>query len=222
MKTLLIAENNEDFCYVVQWHFEQTGMNVLTTTKGEHALLLYQEHNPDIVLLDINLDDNVSGKEVARNIRLIDKDTPIIFMSGESKSPVDVVEGFDIGCNFFLKKPVSIDEIEAHINSLINVTRKQSLYRWENCTFNSVERTIHYNSKKKVLSEKESNVLQILADYPGQTVLMNEILYKVWSNDSMEESLRNIVSSLRKKISGMSIQIETVKNKGYRLETIID
>lgn len=218
MKKIVIAENNEDFAYVIKWHFEQKGFEVHTSNTGKEAITLYKKEVPDIVLLDINLDGEIDGKEVAKEIRNIDKYTPIIFMSGESKSPKDVVEGFDIGCNFFLKKPVSIEEIEAHILSLINKDTSKSLYKFKKCSFNPKERVFIYIDKKEYLSEKECQVLQYLSDYIHQTVTLDSVTQEVWNNTFMEESLRNIISSLRKKITGKGLQIITVKNKGYRLE----
>ena len=218
MEKILIVENNEDFSYVLKWHFEEKGFEVHTTTTGLSAIELYETHFPDLVLLDINLDEEIDGKDVARHIRSMDKKTPIIFMSGESKSPKDVVEGFEIGCNFFLKKPVSIEEIEVHINALGNKKTKQKVYKFNQCVFDTEERTLFHNGKKQSLSERENNVLEYLAIHISQTVDLYDILEEVWSDTSMEESLRNIISSLRKKISDKGLTISTIKNKGYILE----
>lgn len=58
----------------------------------------------------------------------------------------------------------------------------------------------------------------ILAEKLSETVRLDDILQKVWHDTLMEESLRNIISSLRKKIDGKGLVIQTVKNKAYRLE----
>lgn len=222
MEKILIAENNEDFSYVLKWHFEQKEYEVFTTNTGSGALELYKTSLPDIILLDINLDGEIDGeidgKDVARNIRSIDKNTPIIFMSGESKSPKDVVEGFEIGCNFFLKKPVSIEEIEAHILALENKKTIQEIFKFNHCIFNTNKRCIIQGDKRDNLSEKETLVLQYLATYLSQGIDLYDILEEVWGDTSMEESLRNVISSLRKKISDKGLIISTIKNKGYVLE----
>ncbi|SDD33102.1 response regulator transcription factor [Williamwhitmania taraxaci] len=217
MKTLLIAENNSDFAYVVEWHFQQKGMRVFTAASGKKALELYHTHSPNIVLLDISLDDDIDGKEVARRIRAKDKYTPILFMSGESKSPADVVEGFDIGCNFFLKKPVTIEEIEAHINTLQNTKSSQLVYKISGVIFNTENRTLSFDGKTEYLTEKETKVLQILADYLNNVVELQTILDNVWNGELSEESLRNNISSLRKKLASANLNIKTIKNKGYML-----
>ena len=218
MEKILVAENNEDFSYVLKWHFEQKEYEVFTTNTGSGALELYKTSLPDIILLDINLDGEIDGKDVARNIKSIDKNTPIIFMSGESKSPKDVVEGFEIGCNFFLKKPVSIEEIEAHILALENKKTIQEIFKFNHCIFNTNKRCIIQGDKRDNLSEKETLVLQYLATYLSQGIDLYDILEEVWGDTSMEESLRNVISSLRKKISDKGLIISTIKNKGYVLE----
>lgn len=220
MKKILIAENNEDFSYVLKWHFEQQGYNVITHSNGTDTITSYKEFLPDFILLDINLDGDVDGKDVAKTIRSIDKNTPIIFMSGESKSPKDVVEGFSIGCNFFLKKPVSIEEIEAHISSLDNKKIIQNIFRFSDCILYTDNRILQTKIKRVILSEKETGVLQYLASYLSQSVDLYDILEEVWIDTSMEESLRNIISSLRKKLVDTNLNISTIKNKGYLLEDI--
>lgn len=220
-KKILIAENNADFSYVIQWHFEQKGFIVLETKSGQEAIKIFESERPDIVLLDINLDDEVDGKKVARKIREQDKYTPVIFMSGESKSPTDVVEGFEIGCNFFLKKPIAIEEIEAHIITALKSIPGEKVFKYQKCDIIPSERLIKYgNNQREHLSDKENRVLTMLCDYISITVSSNDILKNVWNDEYMEESLRNIISSLRKKLINKGLKIETIKNKGYRLVTI--
>lgn len=224
MKKILITENNIDFSYVLKWHFEQKGFSVFTATTGDEAISLYEENQPDIILLDINIDGEMDGKDVARAIRSNDKTTPIIFMSGESNTPKDVVEGFDIGCNFFLKKPVSIDEIEVHILALTqnNITNNQitiqDSIQFKHCYFNPNNREITIEKQKITLSEKETAVLHYLASNLSECVNLYDILEEVWDDSFMEESLRNVISTLRKKIINTGLQITTIKNKGYLLE----
>ena len=220
MKKILIVENSKDFAYVIQWHFEQKDFQVESVSSGETAIELYQSYLPDVILLDINLDGKVNGKEVARFIRTMDKETPIIFISGESKSPQDVVEGFEIGCNFFLKKPISIEEIEVHINALQRERKVSSIYKFKQCIFNTDERTLTSNGNKENLSEKETQVLGYLAENFNKIVPLADISEEVWDDAFMEESLRNIISSLRKKINDKGLKIITIKNKGYRLEEL--
>lgn len=219
MNTILIAENNVDFAYAIEWHFEQNGFTVLSTTTGEKAIELFDKQDIAVILLDINLDGDIDGKAVARYIRSKNKTIPLIFMSGESKTPIDVVEGLNIGANYFLKKPLAISEIEAHVKAALKISESTDRqYLFERCTFVSSERIIRFENQKEYLSDKENGVLTILADHLSATVPLEDILQKVWHDTLMEESLRNIISSLRKKIEGKGLVIETVKNKGYRLE----
>ena len=214
---ILIAENNRDFAYVIQWHFEQKGFRVFFSTSGEESIALFTQNQPDIVLLDINLDDKINGKEVARRIRSLNKYVPIVFMSGENKSPADVVEGFEIGCVYFLKKPVTIEEIDIHVTTALKMKPSNSIYKFDKCSFIFDERVLISGNKKEYLSEKEAAVLRILSDRLSEIVALPDILQAVWHDTFMEESLRNVISSLRKKLAGKGLSIETIKNRGYRL-----
>jgi DNA-binding response OmpR family regulator len=217
--TILIAENNQDFAYVIQWHFEQKGYRVFSSVSGKEAIELFERNNPDIVLLDITLDDEINGKEVARKIRTLNKYVPIIFMSGENKSPADVVAGFEIGCVYFLKKPVTIEEIDIHVNAALKMKPSTPIYKFDKCSFIFENRVIVFGNKKEYLSDKEAAVLRILSDHLSEIVSLSDIMQKVWHDAFMEESLRNVISSLRKKITDKGLNIETIKNKGYQLNS---
>jgi DNA-binding response OmpR family regulator len=214
---ILIAENNQDFAYVIQWHFEQKGFRVFFSTSGEETIELFAQNQPDIVLLDINLDDEINGKEVARKIRSLNKYVPIIFMSGENKSPTDVIEGFNIGCMYFLKKPITIEEIDIHVATALKMKPSNSIYKFDKCSFIFDDRVIISENQKEYLSEKEAAVLRILSDHLLEIVPLPDILQSVWHDTFMEESLRNVISSLRRKLTDKGLSIETIKNKGYRL-----
>lgn len=217
MSTILIAENNKDFAYVIHWFFANKGHKVFSSPTGEEVLSLYEQEKPDIILLDISLDGCIDGKEVARRIRAVDKHTPILFMSGENKSPTDVVDAFGIGGNYFIKKPVSIEELDAHIQSALKRHTSKNIYGLGSLVLNVRERTLTNNGKPEALTEKESLVLKELAEQLNTLVDTATILKNVWGSDDKEESLRNCISSLRKKIEKTAITIDTVKGKGYRL-----
>lgn len=218
MSTILIVENNKDFAYVIHWFFTNKGYTVFPSDNGEEALDLYVLHSPDVILLDIGLDGKMDGKEVARRIRTNDSKTPIIFMSGENNSPIDVVDAFEIGCNFFLKKPVSLEEIEAHIKSALKIKKtKKITYDLGMIIFNVKERQLSGNNISESLTEKETQVLQSLVESRNTIVDTVDILESAWGTDDKEESLRNCISSLRKKLEKSQIIIETIKGRGYRL-----
>lgn len=218
METILLVENNRDFSYVIQWYFANKGYTVYASETGEKALVLFKEHTPTIVLMDISLDGEMSGKEVARQIRTTNQNVPIIFMSGENNSPTDVVDALGLGGNFFLKKPVSLEEIEAHV--LVALKSKQTEADEISLGQTALlfkERMIKGAHGNESLTEKESDVLQVLALQPNTVIQTSEILNRVWGDDDKEESLRNSISSLRKKLKETDLQIETVKGVGYRL-----
>lgn len=218
MKKILIAENNQDFAYALQWFLHDKGYEVRLTANGSETLDLFLSKSPDLVILDIHLDDDINGKDVAKSIKQHDGTVPIIFMSGESKSPQDVVEGFKIGCDFFLKKPITLEEIGVHIDRALQNGIDADIYRFAQTTIHTIERTIRCNNAKHHLSDKENRVLENLAQKFNQTVPQKTLMLYGWNNEYSDESLRNIISSLRKKLVDTDLQIFTQKAIGYRLE----
>ncbi len=193
MNKLLIVENNVDFAYVIDWHFQSLGMTVFSVTDGSEALKIHDSERPDAILLDINLDGEMDGKEVARKIRTKDLATPIIFMSGETNSPKDVAESHTIGCSYFLKKPISIKELEIYIKEVLKTT-EQGEYKLNNTIVNFNNRTVVFGSKTEYLSDKENQVLHLLIGNLGKVVPLEMFLKTIWNGDLAENTLRNKIS----------------------------
>lgn len=128
-----------------------------------------------------------------------------------------MVEGFEIGCVYFLKKPVTIEETDIHVNAALKMKLSKLTYKFDNCSFLFEDRVILFDGKKEYLSDKEAAVLRILCDYFTGFVSLPDILQAVRRDTFMEESLRNVISSLCKKLDGKGLSIEIAKNRGYRL-----
>lgn len=224
MNTILIAENNVDFSYALKWFLENKGYRVIVCEYGEKAIEAF-DHIADIslVLLDINLDGEVSGSDVLQHIRKEDENIPIIMMSGENKSPSDVINGLEAGANIFLKKPLSLEEIEAYIKSALKKrsTEEKDKYAIGDITLYPLRRTLELRNEIEYLSDKECRVLQLLLSNSPQLVSLDTLLSTIWGDTRKEESLRNIISALRKKLKNSSIEISTVKLEGYLLQSRI-
>lgn len=114
---VLIAEDEVALGQIVKESLESRNFKVEFAEDGEIALKVFQEKRPGVVVLDVMM-PKVDGYTVAREIRKIDKNVPIIFLTAKSQS-ADVVEGFRMGGNDYLKKPFSMEELIVRINSLL-------------------------------------------------------------------------------------------------------
>lgn len=86
------------------------------------GLKIWQEWKPDVIVSDIEM-PVMDGYEMVKRIRETDTDTPILFSSGRV-SPKDVVKGYELGVNNYLKKPFLPEELNAHVQALMKMSQK--------------------------------------------------------------------------------------------------
>ncbi|MFD2144088.1 response regulator transcription factor [Mucilaginibacter antarcticus] len=110
---VLLAEDESSLAHIVRESLEEREYKVILCPNGKVALEQYEAQKPDILVLDVMM-PLMDGFEVARRIRATDRQTPIIFLTAKSQSK-DVVAGFEIGANDYLKKPFSIEELIVRI-----------------------------------------------------------------------------------------------------------
>lgn len=119
MITLLLVEDNTDLCYIIKSSLEYMigGYKVITAANGEEGLDAYKLQHPDIIVADIEM-PVMDGFDMVVKIRELDGDIPILFASGHI-SPKDVISGYRIGANNYIKKPFVPEEMDAHIKAML-------------------------------------------------------------------------------------------------------
>ena len=121
-KTILIIDDEDDFCHFVKLNLEQTGQfEVLTANNGQDGINLAKRYLPDLVLLDIIM-PTLSGTQVAETLRSdkATKDIPIIFVTAIVKRGEVGARDYQFGGNYFVFKPVKLDELVSEIESKLN------------------------------------------------------------------------------------------------------
>jgi DNA-binding response OmpR family regulator len=118
--TLLLAEDEPSLGQIIKESLETRGFDILLCENGEKAFEVYKTKNPKLLILDIMMPKK-DGFTLAKEIRLEDADIPIIFLTSKSQTQ-DVVEGFHVGGNDYLKKPFSMEELIVRINNLLQNT----------------------------------------------------------------------------------------------------
>ena len=105
MIKLLLVEDDTNLCYIIRGGLEDMigGYEVMTASNGEEGLRIWKEQHPDIIISDIEM-PVMDGYEMVRRIRETDGFIPIVFTSGRV-SPKDVVKGYELGVNNYIKKP---------------------------------------------------------------------------------------------------------------------
>jgi CheY-like chemotaxis protein len=118
-RTILIIDDEEDFCHFVKLNLEETGdFKVITAANGPDGIDMVKQHKPDLILLDIIMPD-MTGTQVAEELRSnkATKDIPIIFVTAIVKRGEVGSREYQFGGNYFIFKPVKLDELIREIGS---------------------------------------------------------------------------------------------------------
>ncbi|TDY10086.1 response regulator transcription factor [Meridianimaribacter flavus] len=220
--TILLAEDEPALGQIIKESLETRDFNVILCDNGEKAFEKYQSETPEILVLDVMMPKK-DGFTLAKDIRAIDDTIPIIFLTAKSQTQ-DVVEGFTIGGNDYLKKPFSMEELIVRINNLLNRTQAQKtseVLKIGDYTFDFPKQTLQFNAEEKSqLTHREAHLLFHLIKNKNQVLERSIILNKLWGNDDFfsARSMDVFITKLRKKLSkDDTIQIINVRGFGYKL-----
>lgn len=124
MIKLLLVEDDANLRYIIRGGLEDMigGYEIKDAANGEEGLKVWQEWQPDVIVSDIEM-PVMDGYEMVKRIRETDPDIPILFSSGRV-SPKDVVKGYELGVNNYLKKPFLPEELNAHVQALMKMKQK--------------------------------------------------------------------------------------------------
>ncbi|MEX0290197.1 MAG: response regulator transcription factor [Flavobacteriaceae bacterium] len=218
---ILLAEDEPALGQIVKESLETRNFEVVYCENGEEALLRYKKEAPQLLVLDVMMPIK-DGFTIAREIRAMDKRIPIIFLTAKSQTK-DVVEGFNLGGNDYLKKPFSMEELIVRIHALLDRTElKQSSESIPlgKFIFNHTRQFIAYEGKETPLTHREAELLFHLSEKRNQILDRKQILKKIWGNDDFfnARSMDVFITKLRKKLKkDKDIQIVNVRGYGYKL-----
>jgi DNA-binding response OmpR family regulator len=218
---ILYVEDELFLAKIVGETLQSRGYDVVQESDGGKAVKRFEEARPDICLLDIML-PNKDGFEIADAIREQDKNVPIIFLSAKSAAG-DVVNGFKMGANDYIRKPFSMEELIVRIEHALKgvvasepIAEEVALGAY---TFNSKRQTLLHPTEDRKLSYRESELLKALYNNKNEVVERRDILNLLWGSDSFFNS-RNLdvyITKLRNYLKlDPTIEIITIKGIGYR------
>lgn len=220
--TILLAEDEPSLGRIIKESLETRNFIVHLVTDGEEAYSIYKKEDIELLVLDIMMPKK-DGFTLAKEIREEDEQIPIIFLTSKSQAK-DVVEGFTIGGNDYLKKPFSMEELIVRINNLLNRIQtkvNQEIISLGEYTFNFPKQSLTYQKEEPtLLTHRESQLLFHLIKNKNQVLDRSLILKKLWDNDDFfsARSMDVFITKLRKKLSkDKSIKIVNARGVGYKL-----
>lgn len=219
---VLFAEDEPALAQIVKESLETRNFIVVPARDGNEALLKYREYGPHILVLDVMMPKK-DGFTLAKEIRQGDKDIPILFLTAKSQ-PADVVEGFGIGGNDYLKKPFSMEELIVRILNLLDrkkLHKRTELIEIGKYVFNFPKQALVYqDGEEEFLTHRETHLLYHLCKNKNEVLDRSIILKELWGDDDFfnARSMDVFISKLRKKLKkDKNIQIVNVRGYGYKL-----
>jgi DNA-binding response OmpR family regulator len=208
---------------IVKESLESRDFEVIMEGDGAKATALFKKSKPDICVLDIML-PNKDGFTIADEIRELDEDVPIIFLTAKTQTE-DVVKGFSLGGNDYIRKPFSMEELIARIQNLLKNKPEPStkiaggIATIGKYSFQLNRQVLSQGKEERKLSFRESELLKLLYENREKIIDRKDILNLLWGNDSFFNS-RNLdvyITKLRSYLKeDPSLEIITIKGVGYR------
>jgi DNA-binding response OmpR family regulator len=219
---ILYVEDEEFLGRIVKETLESKGYTIAMETDGAAVIQSYIEFKPDICVIDIML-PNKSGYEIAKELRDKNYTTPIIFLTAKTQTE-DVVKGFKVGANDYIRKPFSVEELIVRIENVtksngIEVAKDDNSLTIGKYKLHYNKQTLEGNNEQKKLSYRETELLKYLFENKNIIINRAHVLLHIWGNDSAFNS-RNLdvyITKIRSYLKeDLNLEIMTIKGVGYR------
>jgi two-component system phosphate regulon response regulator PhoB len=224
---VLIVEDEAPLVTMLRYNLEREGFAVDAAGDGEEALLRIAERRPDAVLLDWML-PLVSGLEVCRQIRRAPatRSLPVIMLTARGAEG-DRIRGLDSGADDYVVKPFSPSELVARLRAVIRRAQPNAadnLLRYADIAMDLAAHRVSRAEKPVHLGPTEFRLLHHFLHNPGRVFSREQLLDRVWGNDS-EIEMRTVDVHIRRlrvalNAGGATDLLRTVRSVGYALDTI--
>lgn len=219
MQKILLIEDDVNLGTTLTGALEEKGYKLRYLQSGNKLKNEIADFTPDIILLDVNLNEKEDGFDLAHSIRQI-CDVPVIFTTSRSEND-DIEQAFSISNADYIRKPFRLAEVLKRVERMLQPKGKPEIFRIGIFSFVLSENCLKQETTVKQLNHYESEVLKELCAHVGQYVNRSVLIEKIWKvNDPKlkEGSLNNIVSSLRKHLEvDPHVQIESKIKLGIKL-----
>jgi DNA-binding response OmpR family regulator len=221
---ILLCEDDSNLGLVLKNFLELNDYEVTLERDGRLGLGAFQREKFDLCLLDVMM-PNVDGFTLAEEIRDIDPDVPLFFLSAKTLKE-DILQGYRLGADDYITKPFDSDVLMHKIKAIIkrneedhkitdNLEFELGAYH-----FNPKLRELKIKDSTQVLSPKENELLKMLAEYKNDLLTREKALKKIWGSDTYfnGRSMDVYIAKLRKYLKEDStIEIVNIHGNGFRL-----
>jgi len=218
--TILVVDDEEDLCEILQFNLEGEGFKTDVAYSAEDALKLdLSIYN--VILLDVMM-GQMSGFKFAETMKKkLKLEIPIIFITAKSAEN-DLLTGFNLGGDDYITKPFSIKEVVARVRAVINRSgaskpETSSILKVESLVLDIEKRSLRIDDEEIDLTRKEFEILKLLLQNINKPFTREEILDRVWKNESIvsDRTIDVHITRLRKKSGDYGKYIRSKASYGY-------
>jgi len=222
---VLLVEDDLNLGDVIRDLLEIKGYDVVLSRDGENALQAFSEGPFDLCLIDVML-PRMDGFALARAVRKANRRVPLIFLTAKTMKE-DRIEGFRIGGDDYVTKPFHTEELLLRIEAVLRRTRDAAgggpndpIFSLGDYKFDPGTRSLEFKGKKRVLTQKETDLLQLFARHRDEVLERDTAMKAVWGAEGyfIARSMDVYISKLRKHLAGdPRIKIRNVHGRGFKL-----
>jgi DNA-binding response OmpR family regulator len=208
---------------VLQEHLKLNGYDVTLCRDGEEGSRALAKARYDLCLVDVMMPKK-DGFTFAKEVRASDLDTPLVFLTARSLKE-DRIEGFRIGCDDYITKPFSVEELQLRLEAVLRRCRPRAgadpaTFEIGRYRFDALKQTLTLDGFERKLTAREAELLKLLCLHRNRTLTRETALRELWGDENYfaGRSMDVFVSKLRKYLGGdPSVSILSIHGKGLRL-----
>lgn len=221
---ILLAEDDENLGMLLNEYLRAKNYDTNLFADGDKAYRSFAKEQYDICILDVMMPIK-DGFTLAREIRMVNSDIPIIFLTAKSLKE-DVIEGFKIGGDDYITKPFSMEELLFRIEAILrrsgsgNNQSAIEVFEIGKYVFDTKKQTLQFGDETLRLTTKEGELLRLLCNNKNKILDRNFALKTIWLDDNYfnARSMDVYITKLRKYLKkDPSIEIINVHGKGFKL-----
>jgi DNA-binding response OmpR family regulator len=220
---VLLVEDDPNLGMLLKEYLVAKGYDTKLCVNGQEGYDAFVKSEYDFCILDVMMPVK-DGFTLAKEIRGIDKDVPVLFLTAKSMKE-DTLEGFTSGGDDYMTKPFSMEELLARMGAILRRTggdgaAEKDAYQVGKFTFKPMERLLEMGDESNKLTTKENDLLKLLCKNANGILERNDALKAVWGDDNYfnGRSMDVYIAKLRKHLkSDEQIEIMNVHGRGFKL-----
>ena len=221
---VLLCEDDTNLGMVLKNYLELNDYEVVLERDGRLGFAAFQREKFDICLLDVMM-PHVDGFALAEDIRDIDPDVPLFFLSAKTMKD-DIINGYKLGADDYITKPFDSDVLLLKIKAILKRNEEEirisesAVFDMGAYHFNPKLRELIINGRTQILSPKENDLLKMLAERKNDLLSREKALKRIWGSDTYfnGRSMDVYIAKLRKYLrEDDKIEIVNIHGNGFRL-----